>query len=148
MSNPLSPYYLQGSSKESSESFVETMPVPIPGPAPLPLLGNIGDVDAQDGIGSLSHLSDIYGIFHRHPYIKHSSIPASDISSQVKYSSSVSGEGRKSSYLAVPCSTKFATRSALRRPCQDLWNRYGTASKTGCLQHIQVSITGRSRTEH
>jgi hypothetical protein len=39
------------------------MSLPIPQPPPYPLLGNITDVDPQNGIASLMHLADKYGEF-------------------------------------------------------------------------------------
>ena len=39
------------------------MSLPIPQPPPYPLLGNITDVDPQNGIASFMHLADKYGEF-------------------------------------------------------------------------------------
>ncbi|KAH8751145.1 fatty acid hydroxylase [Hyaloscypha sp. PMI_1271] len=38
-----------------------SVPVPVPGPPGLPLIGNLNDIDATDGMASLSRLADTYG---------------------------------------------------------------------------------------
>jgi cytochrome P450/NADPH-cytochrome P450 reductase len=43
--------------------------IPIPGPPGLPLLGNIGDIDTKNLLGSVVSLADKYGnLYARHQF--------------------------------------------------------------------------------